>query len=162
MAESKAWQGPSRRMAHDDGQRCQVGRGDAMKIAIDLDNTLVDELGASLRPGIVGFLETLSKNHELVLWTNSKKSRAYGILMHHGIRKYFRALICREDYDPHDLGARKDLRDMGGDILIDDDPVEVDFNAKNGKRAFLVKSFRRNARIDGAELDDILKKIGRT
>jgi hypothetical protein len=38
-----------------------------MKIAFDMDNTIADELGATVRPGIIAFLETLSQKHELVL-----------------------------------------------------------------------------------------------
>jgi len=30
-----------------------------MKIAIDMDNTIIDELGSTLRPGIIDFLEKM-------------------------------------------------------------------------------------------------------
>jgi phosphoglycolate phosphatase-like HAD superfamily hydrolase len=130
-----------------------------MKIAIDMDNTLVDELGSKLRPGIISFLEELSKGNELVLWTNSGKTRAYDILTHHKIRKYFTVLICREDYDPENRGSRKDLRKINADILIDDDPEEVAFNKRNKKKAFLVKSFRSKTVVDKNELESLIMRI---
>jgi phosphoglycolate phosphatase-like HAD superfamily hydrolase len=132
-----------------------------MRIVIDMDNTLVDELGAKLRPGIIAFLEEIAKTNELFLWTNSKKSRAYDILTHHGIRKYFDKLICREDYDPMDQGVRKDIRKINADMIIDDDPAEIEFNRKNRKAGFLVQSFRSNAAVSKNELNDILKEIQR-
>jgi len=45
-----------------------------MKIAIDMDNTIIDELGSTLRPGIINFLEELAARHELILWTNSRRN----------------------------------------------------------------------------------------
>ena len=55
-----------------------------MIIVFDMDNTLTDELGATLRSGIIVFLERLKKEkHELKLWTNSKKERALSILNDH-------------------------------------------------------------------------------
>jgi hypothetical protein len=51
-----------------------------MKIAIDMDNTIIDELGATLRPGIINFHEKVSIRNELILWTNSKRIRAIEIL----------------------------------------------------------------------------------
>jgi predicted HAD superfamily phosphohydrolase YqeG len=48
-----------------------------MKIAMDMDNTIVDEFGSTLRPGIIDFIEELSKKHELIIMTNSKKSEQW-------------------------------------------------------------------------------------
>jgi beta-phosphoglucomutase-like phosphatase (HAD superfamily) len=92
---------------------------------IDMDNTLIDELGATVRPGIVGFLETLSKDRKLVLWTNSTKARAIQMLYAHGLREYFSRIIAREDYDPENRDLRKDLGKYDLDILIDDDPMKI-------------------------------------
>jgi FMN phosphatase YigB (HAD superfamily) len=130
-----------------------------MKIAIDMDNTLIDELGATLRPGIVNFLEVLSKNHELFLWTNSTKSRAIQMLYAHGLREYFPRIIAREDYDPENQGLKKDLRKYDLEILIDDDPEEVSFNKTNKKAAFLVESYRKGKRMRGTELQEILDHL---
>ena len=53
-------------------------------IVFDMDNTLVDEVGSTLRPGIIDFLVNL-KNMDLnlILWTNSSKERAKTILYNH-------------------------------------------------------------------------------
>ena len=64
-----------------------------MKIAIDMDNTIIDEFGSTLRPGILNFLEEISTRHELILWTNSKRMRAMEIIDHFDIRKYFTKII---------------------------------------------------------------------
>jgi len=59
-----------------------------VKIAIDMDNTIIDELGSTLRPGIIDFLEKASIRNELILWTNSKRIRAMEILDYFNLRKY--------------------------------------------------------------------------
>ncbi|QQO10362.1 NIF family HAD-type phosphatase [Breznakiella homolactica] len=96
-----------------------------MKIAIDMDNTLIDELGSTKRPGIEYFLETISQKNELHLLTNSTKARALEIMKYNDLRKYFVDVIAREDYDPEGKGIYKDLRKYDFDILIDDDPEEI-------------------------------------
>ncbi|MCL2008578.1 MAG: HAD family hydrolase [Treponema sp.] len=131
-----------------------------MKIAIDMDNTIIDELGQTLRPGILDFLEKLSCEHELVLWTNSKRLRTMEILEYFDIRRFFVKIISRENYDPEDRGNRKDLNEYGYDIIIDDDFPEIEFNESRGKRGFLVESYRKGKKMDEAELGRILKVIG--
>ena len=96
-----------------------------MKIAIDMDNTIVDELGSTLRPRILDFLECVSAKHELILWTSSKRIRTMEILDYFDIRKYFGKIISRENYDPDDRGTRKNLEAYGIDILINDYTEEI-------------------------------------
>lgn len=129
-----------------------------MKIAIDMDNTLVDEMGSKERPGIKEFLDTLSAGHTLYVWTNSTRARALYILGHHHLRKYFDGVIAREDYDPGEKGLRKDLRIYGFDILIDDDPEEIYYTIKSKKTGILVDSYRKHKKMDPRELDTILEK----
>ena len=130
-----------------------------MKIAIDMDNTIIDELGSTLRPGIIDFLEELSKKHELILWTNSRRIRTMEILDHFNIRKYFVKIISRENYDPEEKGNRKDIREYNYDIIIDDDIEEVEYNKNNGKTGILVEAYRKNKTMDENELERILKFI---
>ena len=80
-----------------------------MRIAIDMDNTIIDELGSTLRPGILDFLDKILKKHELILWTNSRRIRTMEILDHFKIRKYFSKIISRENYDPEEKGLMKDI-----------------------------------------------------
>jgi len=129
-----------------------------MKIAIDMDNTIIDELGSSLRPGINDFLEKTSTKHELVLWTNSKRMRAIEILDHFDIRKYFTKIISRENYDPQETGLRKDISQYDCDILIDDDPEEIKYNESRGKIGILVETYRKNKKINENELEEIIRK----
>ncbi|HEX3047420.1 MAG TPA: NIF family HAD-type phosphatase, partial [Bacillota bacterium] len=97
-----------------------------MNIVMDMDNTLTDEFGSSVRPGIINFLETLKRDgHVLILWTNSTKERAVTILKDHRLHFYFSRFIFREDYDPQNIGLPKDIRKVEGDLLIDDDPDEI-------------------------------------
>jgi TFIIF-interacting CTD phosphatase-like protein len=129
-----------------------------MKIAIDMDNTIVDELGSTLRPGIIHFLETLSHKHELILWTNSKRIRALEILDYFDVRKYFSKIISRENYDPEELGLKKDISKYDYDIIIDDDKSEIEYNISKGKIGILVEAYRKNKKRDENELKNVIKK----
>ena len=123
-----------------------------------MDNTIIDELGSSLRPGIVEFLKYLSGKYFLVLWTNSKKVRAYEIMNYLNIRNYFDDIITREDYDPNDKGIRKNITGKEIKILIDDDPNEIEFVNKNKGKGILVKSYRKGMKIESNEFSEIIRR----
>ena len=129
-----------------------------MKIAIDMDNTIVDELGATLRPGIISFLAELSSRHEIILWTNSKRLRTMEILDHFALRSYFSKIITRENYDPEEKNLYKNITDYNIDVLIDDDTEEIKYNSSKGKIAILVPPYRKNKKVDKIELMDLLIK----
>ena len=129
-----------------------------MKIAIDMDNTIIDEFGSTLRPGILDFLAEISARHELVLWTNSKRIRAMEIIEHFDIRKYFAKIISRENYDPQETGLRKDISQYDYDILIDDDPEEIKYNESRGKTGILVEAYRKNKKTAENEFEEIMRK----
>ena len=129
-----------------------------MKIALDMDNTIIDELGQTLRPGIIYFLEKTSQKHELILWTNSKRMRTIEILEHFDLRKYFIKIISRENYDPEEKGNRKDIREYNYDIIIDDDIGEIEYNINNGKIGILVETYRKGKIMDENEFEKIIKK----
>src|SRR6056297_531505 len=113
-----------------------------MKIVIDMDNTLSDLNGKHVRPGTETLLQMLIKDrHTLVLWTNSPGARAMDILRENKLVKYFSQFIYREDYDPSNRGLHKDIGKIGADLIIDDDPAEIEFNKKKKKRGILVKSY---------------------
>lgn len=127
-----------------------------MILVFDMDNTLVDEMGSSIRPGIIDLLKKLKlEGHDLKLWTNSKKDRAKTILSELQLKQYFSECIYREDYDPKDQGVRKDIRKVNGDILIDDDPKEIEFIQSLGKKGFLISSFRKGMKLNQKELDEL-------
>jgi len=127
-----------------------------MKIAIDMDNTIIDELGSTLRPGIIDFLKELSERHELILWTNSKRLRTMEILDYFAIRKYFSKIITRENYDPDEIGLRKNIEKHNVDILIDDDINEIQFVNSIGRIGINISAYRKNRKINKHELKDIL------
>ncbi|GMO47830.1 MAG: hypothetical protein Pg6C_09960 [Treponemataceae bacterium] len=129
-----------------------------MKIAIDMDNTIIDELGSTLRPGIINFLDKISVENEIILWTNSKRIRTIEIIDYFNLRKYFFKIISRENYDPNDEGLRKDIGKYDYDILIDDDISEIEHTIKNNKIGILVESYRKNKQMNENELDEIIKK----
>ena len=129
-----------------------------MKIAIDMDNTIIDEFGSTLRPGILDFLEEISSRHELILWTNSKRIRAIEIIDHFDIRKYFAKIISRENYDPREIGLRKDISQYDYDILIDDDPEEIKYCENRGKTGILVEAYRKDKKVNENEFEEIKKK----
>jgi hydroxymethylpyrimidine pyrophosphatase-like HAD family hydrolase len=129
-----------------------------MKIALDMDNTIIDELGSTLRPGIKNFLKKISSKHELILWTNSKRLRTMEILEYFNIRKYFIKIISRENYDPEEKGNKKDIGKYNYDILIDDDSEEIKYNKNKGKTGILVEPYRRNKTVNENELEEIIVK----
>jgi FMN phosphatase YigB (HAD superfamily) len=131
-----------------------------MTIVFDMDNTLTDDTGGTVRPGMAELIEKLdAEKYALAVFTNSTKQRALMILRDHGLRKYFRQVICREDYDPYDKGVRKDIRKVNGDLLIDDDPAEVAYAVKLGKKGYCIKPYRNGQRTDPDELDKIYNFI---
>ena len=129
-----------------------------MKIAIDMDNTIVDEFGSTLRPGILQFIKYLSSRHELILWTNSRKVRAYEIIKYFKLREYFNGIITREDYDPTEVGNRKDIKAKGIDVLIDDDPEEIEYVKRKKGIGILVESYRKNKAMNPNEINEIARK----
>jgi hydroxymethylpyrimidine pyrophosphatase-like HAD family hydrolase len=128
-----------------------------VKIAIDMDNTLVDEFGSTVRPGIINFLEKMRERHELILWTNSKRIRTIEILDYFNLRKYFIKIISRENYDPDEKGIRKDIGKYNFDVIIDDDIEEIKYNRDKGKIGILIESYRRNTKLNDNEFNEIIK-----
>jgi|GEM_PF-1999374 len=116
-----------------------------MKIVFDMDNTLADEQGKTLRPGIKDLLRSLyNDNNEIVLWTNSPKSRALDIIRSLEVEKYFSKIIGREDYDPKNHGLLKKTHIIKADRFIDDDIEEIEYNKKNGISSLHIKPYRKN------------------
>lgn len=131
-----------------------------LTIVFDMDNTLVDEFGADVRPGIVALLNRLKREgHILMLWTNSKRQRAVEILSSHDLRKYFSKQIFRENYDPEEKDLRKDIREVKGDFLIDDDPQEIEYVKSIGKGGFLISPFRKGTTPEKTEIAALYKSI---
>jgi len=130
------------------------------RIVFDMDNTLVDEFGSTLRPGITALLKELKgRGCELYLWTSSTRGRAKEILSLHGLDRYFTKCVFREDYDLENRGVRKDIRKIGGRMLIDDDPAEVEHVRRLGLKGYLIKPYRKNSRTSDAEYRDIMKMV---
>jgi FMN phosphatase YigB (HAD superfamily) len=131
-----------------------------MHIVFDMDNTLTDEFGKKIRPGIVDLLLQLKgEGHILTLWTNSARTRALEIINYHNLKQYFTKCIFREDYDKNNEGCNKDIRKINADILIDDDQDEIRFTRKIGKTGILIKPFRGEGAPDENELMAIYKTI---
>ena len=129
-----------------------------MLIVFDMDNTLVDELGSSKRPGIDALLSRLlSEKHTLYLWTSSTRDRAMSILRDHDLKKYFSKFIYRENYDPDNKGLNKDIRMVDGELLVDDDPKQIKYMNTIGRKGVLVTSYRQNMDIE--DTGDIYKNI---
>jgi len=131
-----------------------------MVIVFDMDNTLTDEFGTSVRPGIIILLEKLiNEDHTLVMWTNSAEQRARSIMFDHKLHRYFSQFIYREDYDPGNKGKPKDIRKVNGDVLIDDDPEEIRFVKSTGKRGFLISPYRKGKKPKKNEIKDLYSFI---
>ena len=131
-----------------------------MNIVFDLDNTIADDFGATLRPGMLNLLKRLkSENYTLILWTHSKKWKATTVIRDHNLRKYFSKFVFREDYDPEGQGLGKDIRKVDGDLLIDDDPKQIKYIKRIGRKGFLVTSYHKGYKIDRSELDKLYSYI---
>ncbi len=125
-----------------------------MIVVFDMDNTLTDDFGGEMRPGIPDLLGRLTDDGlTLKLWTHSTRDRANDILALHGLDGFFAERLYREDYDPQGLGGQpKDIRRMGGEFLVDDDPMQIDYVTSIGLRGFLVTAYRGGADPDPKEL----------
>jgi hydroxymethylpyrimidine pyrophosphatase-like HAD family hydrolase len=131
-----------------------------MKIVFDMDNTLTDGWGTAVRPGMVDLLRRLkTEGHTLVVWTNSPRVRARQVLSDLNLRTLFGEFLFREDYDPDNAGKPKDIRTIGGDFLVDDDPKQIEFVKSAGKRGFLITSYWRQSTPSPAELERLYKAI---
>lgn len=131
-----------------------------MVIVFDLDNTIIDEYGQKLRPGILELIKKLKHHHDiLILWTNSKKERAEMILEELEIKMYFNKFIYREEYDPNELDGLKDIRKVQGDILIDDNPKQKLEAANLGFHVILVKPFTSTRNVQVDEMEQVYQEI---
>jgi beta-phosphoglucomutase-like phosphatase (HAD superfamily) len=133
-----------------------------VKIVFDMDNTLADEFGGERRPGIEALLDALvAEGHELSLWTSSTKARAVEILERLDLARYFNECLFREDYDPENKGAIKDIRRIDGAVLIDDDPKQVAFTNGIKKLGIEISAYRGGEVADDGELDRIHARINK-
>ena len=116
-----------------------------MHIYLDLDHTLIDELGQTVRPGMFELLESFKANNlQLSIWTASTKERAEPIIHELGLANYFTAFVYREDWwGDATLGGTqpKDIRYGNGDMLIDDSPRHCKFVESIGLKAFRVEPY---------------------
>jgi len=70
-----------------------------MHIYFDLDNTLIDDLGEAVRPGMFELLDSFKANNlQLSVWTASTKERAESIIHELGLANHFTAFVYREDW----------------------------------------------------------------
>jgi beta-phosphoglucomutase-like phosphatase (HAD superfamily) len=130
-----------------------------LRIIVDLDNTLADEFGREVRPGMIEFLEHLSADgHELILWTSSTGERARRILAEHDLKRHFARFIYREDYD---YGLPKDLDEIDAQLIIDDDPAQIAAAEASGADGFLITPYRGGPDPNPGELDYLYKQIHR-
>jgi FMN phosphatase YigB (HAD superfamily) len=130
-----------------------------VRIAFDLDNTLVDEFGKTTRPGIRELLVRLrGDGHTLILFTQSTRDRARIILRDHRLEELFGAFFFREDWDRQNVNPPKDLRLVRAEALVDDDPKHVAFARSLGKRGILVRSYRGGS-VNPRELDEVARAL---
>lgn len=125
-----------------------------------MDNTLVDELGQTVRPGIRGLLAELHEaGHRLTVWTSSTGARAGEILGLLGLAQYFSRVIAREEYDPANSGALKDVRSIAADWFIDDDPRQFAHAKEQRVKSLLVPAYRRRVRLPDDDMAVVRKAL---
>lgn len=131
-----------------------------MHVYFDLDNTLVDDDGEVLRPGILDLLEQLAEGGVMLsLWTASTEERASEILERFDLGRFFSHSVFRDDYDPNLENFPKDIRYQNGDILVDDDPRHIKFVESIGLKGFLISPFLEEEPTDQTELFSLYQLI---
>ena len=131
-----------------------------MHIVFDMDNTLVDEFGRSMRPGMMDLLFQLSRDHQLSVFTTSTKARARKILRDHDLTRLFKHIVCREDYVKKEGASMlKNIGIIKGDVLIDDDPKQIQHVQKLGKRGIRIAAYRHGKVMSKCELKTIAKAL---
>ena len=128
-----------------------------MHIYVDLDETIADEAGVDLRPGIRSLLEKLTRDgHRLSVWSSSTEERGLDLLKLHGLDTFFQTKVFRDDFDPCCEGHSKDIRFGDGDMLVDNDLYHVQFVQSIGKKGLHVASFSSESKTtwtdDSAEI----------
>lgn len=132
----------------------------AAPIVFDMDNVLIDETGATLRPGILDILQSLHRaGQPIVVWTSSTRARAAKILADHGIRPLLSKLITREQYDPENLGLAKQVWTLKPRLFIDDDPFQISMNRQAGVNCVQMAAYRKNTPLPPDDLKALRKAI---
>lgn len=129
-------------------------------IVIDLDNTLVSK--GQLRPGAKEQLNLLAKKNNLILWTHSTADEAATKLGENRIGDLFSQVITREDYAlGQGVNTPKDIRLVGGDILIDNSAKLTSFVEKTGLPAIKVSTYKGGESSGLTNLyEQVASKIG--
>ena len=134
-----------------------------MHIYFDLDNTLIDELGQTVRPGMFELLESFKANNlQLSICTASTQARAEPIINNLGLDEYFSSFVFRDDYDKDATFAKtqdKDIRFGGGDMLVDDSKRHCEFVESIGLKSFKVKPYVTHMDTDPSELEELHKLV---
>jgi hypothetical protein len=82
-----------------------------MIVVFDLDFTLVDRYGTSVRPGMEDLLLGLTKaGHGLALWTAASRFRTENIFAFYGLDRHFEPIVCKEDPLAVEAAGHKDIR----------------------------------------------------
>jgi len=129
------------------------------KVVFDVDHTLIDEKGESVRPGIVDLLKSLKDNGvELAVWTASFKERSEPILRNLGLIEYFSDFVYREDYNTDSrrwISVPKDIRKTNGDILVDDSRKQVDYVNSIGLVGFKMTPYASTEPYNSPDMSEL-------
>jgi ADP-ribose pyrophosphatase YjhB (NUDIX family) len=111
-------------------------------IVFDLDNTLIKN--NKLRPNAIELLESLKKNNNKIsLWTHSKRDRVMRLFKKNNLEKYFEKIVTREDYAMgKDMNTFKDIKKIGGDMLIDNSKIQITKQRRAGNEAIRVSTYK--------------------
>jgi len=124
-------------------RKTKVIKRDIKHIVFDLDRTLIDGKG-NLRPDALKLLRKLKREGKTIsLWTHSKKKRTMKILEKNKIKKYFDNILTREDYAMgKSMHTFKDIKRIGGDILIDDSLKQITLQKKAGNLGLQITKYK--------------------
>lgn len=114
-------------------------------VVFDLDRTIMRRFkgGNVLRPGTRSFLESLKdRGYNVGLWTHGTKRGVVSALKKSNIYNLFDNIITREDYAMN-MGASsfKDISRIGGQLLVEDNPVVAGLTKRAGLDSMVVPRF---------------------
>ena len=134
-------------------------------LVLDLDETILHTMNLPfqnyflLRPGVIGFLEEISKLYEIIIFTSSPKSYADPLLNKIDIdNKYFSHRLYKEHVIFEKGKSVKNLnligRDLNKIIFVDNMKCNAKYNLKN---LYLISSWTQN--INDEELIKLQMKL---
>jgi len=135
------------------GDLTSIDLAKVKKVVFNLNDTLIDVSTLKLKPNAIELLQALkNQGKEIALWTHSPKSRVQAIFdknpelkNHFDINDKYSVQV-REDYAIGEYGnvlptdTLKPIKDIKGDVLVDNNPNQIYMQIKTGNVGLMADS----------------------